>query len=78
MDVELPGNAPPPAPDNGWNAVYTSPCSGRVKTSTSRPAVDRAVLNGFAAYLTGHSSYKAGVYSAPPSGPRSSAPGAPR
>lgn len=68
MDVELPGDAPrfTPAPDNGWNAVYTSPCSGTVKTQHIDPAVDRAVLDGFAGYLTAHSSYKAGVYSAPP------------
>ncbi len=33
-DIELPGIAP--APDNGWNSVYTSPCSGMVKQS-SRP-----------------------------------------
>ena len=31
MDVELPGIAP--APDNGWNNVYTSSCSGVVKQS---------------------------------------------
>ena len=68
MDVELPGNAPrfTPAPDNGWNAVYTSPCSGQVKTQHIAPGIDRGVLDGFAAYLTAHSSYKAGVYSAPP------------
>jgi len=68
MDVELPGNAPQftPAPDNGWNAVYTSPCSGTVKSRHISPAVDRAVLDGYASYLTAHSSYKAGVYSAPP------------
>ena len=68
MDVELPGNAPQftPAPDNGWNAVYTSPCSGTVKTQHIAPAVDRGVLDGYAAYLTAHSSYKPGVYSAPP------------
>jgi hypothetical protein len=67
MDVELPGNAPnyTPAPDNGWNAVYTSPCSGVVKTDYVNPQVDRAEFNGFADYLTAHSSYKAGVYSAP-------------
>ena len=67
MDIELPGNAPnyTPAPDNGWNSVYTRPCSGAVKASYIRPAVDRADLNGFAAYLTSHSSYRAGVYSAP-------------
>jgi len=67
MDIELPGHAPSftPAPDNGWNAVYTSACSGRVKQSYVPANVDRADLNGFAAYLTTHSSYKAGVYSAP-------------
>ena len=67
MDIEIPGYAPnyTPASDNGWNSVYTSPCSGKVKTSYIPAAVDRADLNGFAAYLTSHSSYKAGVYSAP-------------
>ena len=66
-DIEIPGNAPSytPAPDNGWNTVYTSPCSGVPKTHGIRTSVDRAVLNGFAAYLTSHSAYKAGVYSAP-------------
>ena len=34
MDIELPGVAP--AHDNGWNSVYTSPCSGVVK-SPRRP-----------------------------------------
>jgi hypothetical protein len=67
MDIEIPGNAPnyTPAPDNGWNTVYTSACSGRVRTYHIPAAVDRADLNGFAAYLTSHSRYKAGVYSAP-------------
>jgi hypothetical protein len=67
-DVELPGNAPgiSPAPDNGWNSVYTSPCSGRVRSTYIAPSVDRAELNGFFSYLTGHSSYTPGVYSAPP------------
>jgi hypothetical protein len=65
MDVELPGvTRASPAPDNGWDAVYTSPCSGRVHKSGIPAAVDRADFNGFAAYLTSHSSYKAGVYSA--------------
>jgi hypothetical protein len=66
-DIELPGNAPSftPAPDNGWNAVYTSPCSGVVRISSVPPSLDRAVLNGFTAYVTSHSSYKAGVYSSP-------------
>ncbi|HSZ30345.1 MAG TPA: hypothetical protein VK784_11415, partial [Pseudonocardiaceae bacterium] len=52
-------------PDNGWNSVYTSPCSGRVKSGSISPDVDRAEFNGYAAYITGHSSYKVGVYSAP-------------
>ena len=67
MDVEIPGNAPnyTPAPDNGWNTVYTSACSGRVKQHHIRASVDRAVFNGFANYITAHSHYKVGVYSAP-------------
>jgi hypothetical protein len=67
MDIEIPGNAPDytPADDNGWNTVYTSTCSGVAKSYYIPAAVDRADLNGFAAYLTGHSHYYAGVYSAP-------------
>jgi hypothetical protein len=67
MDVELPGNAPAytPASDNGWTSVYTSACSGQVRRHGINPQVDRAEFNGFADYLTAHSSYKAGVYSAP-------------
>jgi len=60
-DIELPGIAP--APDNGWNSVYTSPCSGVVKLDSVPAAVDRADFNGFAAYITAHSKYKLGVYS---------------
>jgi hypothetical protein len=63
MDVELPGIAP--APDNGWNNVYTSPCSGVVRQSYVPTSVDRADFNGFAAYIAAHSSYKVGVYSSP-------------
>jgi hypothetical protein len=67
MDIEIPGNAPDytPAPDNGWNTVYTSACSGVARSSYIPVAVDRADVNGFATYLTSHSHYKAGVYSAP-------------
>jgi len=67
MDIELPGNAPSytPASDNGWKSVYTTACSGRVKQHSIPANVNRADLNGFATYLTSHSSYKAGVYSAP-------------
>ncbi len=62
-DIELPGIAP--APDNGWNAVYTAPCSGRVKTGYIAPAIDRADFNGYQAYILSHSHDKVGVYSAP-------------
>jgi len=62
MDVELPGVAP--AHDNGWNSVYTSPCSG-VTRSTYIPAlVDRADFNGFWDYVSQHG-YTPGVYSEP-------------
>jgi len=66
-DVELPGHAPSytPAPDNGWNSVYTSACSGVVKQSYVPASVDRAEFNAFANWLTSHSAYKVGVYSAP-------------
>ncbi|HEV2371046.1 MAG TPA: hypothetical protein VGS19_02655 [Streptosporangiaceae bacterium] len=66
-DVELPGNAPgiSPAPDNGWNSVYTSPCSGRTSASFIDPTVDRADLDAFFSDLTAHSTFKPGVYSAP-------------
>jgi hypothetical protein len=67
MDIELPGDAPnyTPAPDNGWNNVYTSTCSGKVRTAGVAAALDRADLNGYASYLTAHSSYTPGVYSSP-------------
>jgi hypothetical protein len=63
LDIELPEIAP--APDNGWNSVYTSPCSGKVRTGHIAPAMDRADVNGYEAYLTAHSSYVPGVYSSP-------------
>jgi hypothetical protein len=67
MDVELPGHAPSytPAADNGWNSVYTSACSGKVKSGFVAASVDRAEFNAFANWLTSHSAYKVGVYSAP-------------
>src|SRR5436305_4295613 len=51
-DIELPGIGP--APDNGWNSVYTSPCSGAVRTRGASAAVDRAGSTGFASYATAH------------------------
>lgn len=63
MDIELPGIKP--APDNGWNDVYTSPCSGLVRSSHIRAAVDRADFNGFFDYVVHHSSRTPAVYSSP-------------
>jgi len=63
MDIEMPGIQP--APDNGWNRVYTSPCSGVTRSGTVTPIIARAEFNGFDDYLTAHSAYKAGVYSEP-------------
>jgi len=61
MDIEIPGVAP--ASDNGWNSVYTSPCSGVVKQAGIAAAVDRADFNGFWGYVKAHSKYAPGVYS---------------
>lgn len=63
LDIELPGISP--APDNGWDSVYTSPCSGNVKQPYVKAAVDRADFNGFSAYVRQRSSLTPGVYSAP-------------
>ena len=54
-----------PGPGQRLEHVYTSPCSGRVRNQHIAPNIDRAVFNGFANYLTAHSKFKAGVYSAP-------------
>jgi hypothetical protein len=63
-DIETPGIEP--APDNGWNSVYSSPCSERVVQDFVPANVDRAEFNGFANYITTHSKYKVGVYSSAP------------
>jgi hypothetical protein len=63
MDIELPGVAP--AFDNGWQDVYSSPCSGRVRHQGMPAALNRADFNGFWGYIGAHSGYKVGVYSAP-------------
>jgi hypothetical protein len=62
-DIELPGIEP--APDNGWNAVYTGPCSWHVAHYHIPASIDRAELNGFSSYISSHSAYKVGVYSSP-------------
>jgi len=62
-DIEMPQIAP--APDNGWNTVYTSPCSGVARENYVPAVTDRSVLAGFSAFITSHSRYKVGVYSSP-------------
>jgi hypothetical protein len=62
-DIEMPEIAP--ARDNGWNTVYTSPCGGVVRQNHVPAVIDRSVLAGFASFVTSHSTYKVGVYSAP-------------
>ena len=61
MDIELPGIGP--ATDNGWNSVYTSPCSGVTKQNFVAVSLDRADFNGFWDYVKAHSRYQPGVYS---------------
>ena len=63
MDIELPGVAP--AFDNGWEDVYSSPCSGQVRHRGMPAALNRADFNGYWRYIGTHSAYKAGVYSDP-------------
>jgi hypothetical protein len=62
-DIEFPGIQP--ATDNGWKSIYTGPCTEVKKSGSVGVSVDRAEFNGFANYITAHSSYKVGVYSAP-------------
>jgi hypothetical protein len=62
-DIEIPGIAP--AFDNGWDSVYTAPCSGTKRQSSVPAVIDRSVFNGFAAYVVAKSKYKVGVYSSP-------------
>lgn len=62
-DIEFPEIAP--APDNGWNKQYSTPCSGTVVAQHTDASVDRAEFNAFANYITNNSKYKVGVYSAP-------------
>ncbi|MGI8696774.1 MAG: hypothetical protein ACR2JQ_09005 [Mycobacteriales bacterium] len=66
MDVELPGVAP--ATDNGWNHIYPGKCGGSPVANYVSPTVDRAVFNGYYAYVLAHSSYAIVVYSGPGSG----------
>ena len=61
MDIE--NNGVPPDED-GWNTVWNGPCGNTVKADYIPANIDFATWAGFAGYITNHSSYLAGVYSA--------------
>ncbi len=56
---------PKPRRYSDWTAVYTSPCSGRVKSSFMAPSLDRADFTGFWSYIKHDTPFKPGIYSAP-------------
>ena len=60
----MPGIAP--APDNGWNERLHLAVQRQGEAGSIPAAVDRAEFNGFATYITAHSTYKVGVYSSAP------------
>ena len=61
FDIE--NNGGPPDED-GWNTVWNGPCGGTVRASYIPENIDFATWTGFASYISGHSPYLAGVYSA--------------
>jgi Domain of unknown function (DUF4232) len=61
MDIE--NNGLPPD-ENGWNTVWNSPCSSHIKAEYIAPQVDYATYLGFADFISSHSPYRVGVYSA--------------
>ena len=61
FDVE--NNGVPPDGD-GWNTVWNGPCGNTVKASYIPANIDFATWTGFANYISAHSAYLPGVYSA--------------
>jgi hypothetical protein len=61
FDVE--NNGVPPDGD-GWNTVWNGPCGNTVKASYIPENIDFATWVGFASYISAHSPYLPGVYSA--------------
>jgi hypothetical protein len=60
-DVE---NAGAPPDENGWNTIWTGPCT-QTQTGSSIPAaVDFATFQGFRNYIEANSAYAPAVYSA--------------
>ena len=54
------------AADNGWDSVYTSPCSGKISKHGITAGVDRADFNGFFDEIAHNSNFTPGVYSSAP------------
>jgi hypothetical protein len=61
MDIENNGSPPD---GNGWNTVWNGPCGNHVKSEYAAANLDYATYLGFEDYITDHSPYFAGVYSA--------------
>ena len=61
MDIE--NNGLPPD-ENGWNTAWNSPCSTHIKAEYIAPQVDYATYLGFADFISSHSPYRVGIYSA--------------
>jgi len=60
-DIE---NAGAPPDENGWNTIWTGPCTQTTRGSTIPAAVDFATFQGFRNYIQANSAYAPAVYSA--------------
>jgi len=60
-DVE---NAGAPPDENGWNTIWTGPCTQTTSGSSIPAAVDFATFQGFRNYIEANSAYAPAVYSA--------------
>jgi len=60
-DVE---NAGAPPDENGWNTIWTGPCTQTQSGSSIPAAVDFATFQGFRNYVEANSAYAPAVYSA--------------
>jgi len=60
-DIE---NAGAPPDENGWNTIWTGPCTQTIGGSSIPAAVDFATFQGFRNYIQANSAYAPAVYSA--------------
>ena len=60
-DIE---NAGAPPDENGWNTIWTGPCTQTTSGSSIPAAVDFATFQGFRNYIQANSAYAPAVYSA--------------